>query len=353
MTQFIAGIDVGGSKVDVQLFTVTGGALAVTPEWSTQEETQRGLEAHTLQIVRLINLARLQAQAHHGELVRAGIASPGRFDAQGVIKAGTNTNMGATPSEFDGICLRDHYMKALGDLARVPVYVANDADAMLLDMIEAMIVNGYGDKLYGHQVALLGIGTGVGHAIAYFSKDSHLTFHTDGHASKLRVRVDAADWPYIAKLTSMPDAPHIVVCEDGSVRAEDLFRAPVVNALAGVTSGQHIESRRPEHSAALAFAGKYMARLIALIASGESQDVNPENSWSDADRAQAAKTDMYLIGGGMGASSVGAEIVYYAHQELKKLGLERIRLLHYSGHSSPARAAALLTLQAAYRRNTG
>ena len=48
----IVAIDIGGTKIDAQLFPLRDGAPAEEPVWNRNTETQRGLKAHRLQRVR-------------------------------------------------------------------------------------------------------------------------------------------------------------------------------------------------------------------------------------------------------------------------------------------------------------
>lgn len=125
-------------------------------------------------------------------------------------------------------------------------------------------------------------------------------------------------------------------------RAEDLLRAPVENAMSDMLG-------KPDHPDSLKFVGKYMARLIAVIKSGESQDIEPANGWTDQDKADAAKTSLYLIGGAIASKPAGAEIMRYAAEELKNLGITDIKLTRYTGENVAARAAATLVPASEYR----
>ena len=337
---YVLGIDIGGSKIDARLFAVTGDLLDAAPAWQQVQETQQGKAAHARQVAALIEQASLQAQKAGGALQSAGIASPGRFDRQGAIKPGTNSNMGLKPSEFDGVVLKSLYLTALGRV--MPLYVANDAQVMLAGMLERLLPSDVGAYLLGRQVALLGVGTGLGHAIARVDDAGEYHFITDGHASKLCMPVDDDDR---LALHSVQHEADVVICPDGSVRAEDLMRGPVMAALAGVEDSRQMDMATPRHAAVVCFAGTYMGRLIAMIASGQSKDTVPANGWNQQDKDEAALTQLYLIGGGLGASPLGERMVMYAKAELSRLALPNIELWHVSGEDSTARAAALLGLR--------
>ena len=95
-----------------------------------------------------------------------------------------------------------------------------------------------------------------------------------------------------------------------------------------------------------------MARTIALIKSGESEDVEPANGWTNEEKQEAAKTSHYFIGGGMGSSSLGQHIIEYAAKELNSLGIDDIQLIQAT-ESSAARAAAALIPESLYRDTSG
>jgi hypothetical protein len=213
---------------------------------------------------------------------------------------------------------------------------------MLAGMLDKLLASEKAPQLYGRQVALLGIGTGLGHAIARIDDEERFTFVTDGHASKLRLPVDAEDRLALASVQSQVD---VVICDDGTVRAEDLVRGPVIAALSGVKDSREIDMGTSRHAAVLCFAGSYMARLMALIASGQSQDIVPANGWSAQDKKDAAQTDIYLIGGGVGASVLGERMILYAQAELERLGVHHIQIWQVTEEDSTARAAAILALR--------
>lgn len=160
----------------------------------------------------IIGLANEEVKKLGGTLAGIGIGSPGRFN-DGVIKPGTSLNMGTTPNEFDGVNLHQKFTDALSQtsVASVPLYVGNDGDAMLAGIIDSIqskdpkLKDQNGDDIgrfaiRKKHVALLGIGTGVGHAIASIDSSGAKQFVTDGHASKLRVKLDDADWEQLLKV---------------------------------------------------------------------------------------------------------------------------------------------------------
>lgn len=371
---YVLGIDVGGQSIEAQIFKVVDGKISHKYAITAHVTTKLGVAEHAVQIADLINGANKYAHAFDGVLVGVGIGSPGRFDAEGRIKAGSNPFMGKTKNEFDNVNLKEKYQEALKpfQLDKLPLYVCNDGNAMLAGILETIgrgrvgnlvdqngkIVDEYG--LYNKSVASLGIGTGVGNAIVSIDDNGKHKFVTDGHASKLRVKVDDADWEMLVdsekRLKKIrPEDSLLLFREDKTARAEDLFRAPVINAIAGV-DGRDIELNNPKHKAAVDFAGKYMARTIALIKNGDSIDVVPENGWSADDKRKAAKTSVYLISGGMGGSPVvGKAIIEAAKNELENLGINDIKIVQipeekFDSKANAARSAAMLVPEAVYRQ---
>ena len=344
----ILGIDIGGTKINAQLFSVINGRIAENALWKEEQPTKKGKDAHAQQVASLIAAANSEAALRNASLVAVGIGSPGRFNETGAIKPGTNTNLENTPGEMDNVVLVDTYRQVIAQqmgaskLKNVPIFVQNDGSAMLAGLLDAIhskregtdgkVVDQHGKllrptELAGKHVALFGIGTGIGHAIAKVQKDGSFDFVTDGHASKLRLKIDESDWPMIEKMKQNAGQDAVITFDDHTARAEDLFRGPMVNAMAGVEDGRDIHLDNPDHVAALRFAGKYMARTVALIKSGQSQDTVPANGWSERDKAEAAKTSIYLISGGMGNSPLGKEMIRYAKDELNALGISDVRLV--------------------------
>jgi hypothetical protein len=359
-------MDIGGTKLDAQLYPVIGGFIEEEAVWSRNPATARGLANLLEQIADIVAQAVKAAQGLQGRLAGVGIGSPGRFDASGVIKPGTATNLERTPGEFDNINLRQALLNALQNHIReadsVHVSVENDANAMLTRMIRGIRKGHYTNlrdqhenpvslhSLLGRHVALLGIGTGVGHAIAAnVDEEGRFRFVTDGHASKLRVPVEESDWPLVLKAHALL-GDRMVIFPDLTARAEDLFRGPVITAIAGVEDGRSMIGNLNDHLHAIRFAGKYMARTIALIRLGEHADIVPAHGWSAEEKAEAAKTSVYLVCGGMGSSPLGTRIIRYASEELEQLGLDYpIQLVQMPGPHIIARAAAAMVPVSAYK----
>lgn len=370
--KFVLGIDVGGTSIKPALFELRHGEIAEEPSWQPDQDpsTQLGLTAHASQMADIIADDCEQAQQLGGTVIAAGIGSPGRFRPDGTIKP--ETNIGKTLNEFDNVNLRDAYTAALQethpDYADLPLTIGNDANAMLAGMIDDIVHSSRADKrtalhdqdgneikpstLLNRRVAMFGIGTGLGHAIVDVSKKGNMKFVTDGHASRIRLTVDTEDLPLLQKAIQIMNTgakPEIITLPDNSVRAEDLMRAPVLRALAGVESAKEIDwTNNPEHDEVVRFVGKYMGRLISVIKSGHSEDVHPENGWSEEEKQQAAGTQYYLLGGGIGSKPLGAQILRYAEEELDRLGIKDIKLVQYTRENPAPRAAAMMVPTSLY-----
>lgn len=360
--QFVLGVDIGGTTIKPALYLVGPDGLSDQPVWKEPVDTQLGVEAHREQMADIIATANRRAQEMGGEIVGIGIASPGRFK-DGVIKKGTNPNMGKdSVSDFDGVNLEEEYKAALWrkdqELLKIPMVVGNDGNAMLAGMV-GDIMREPGDlDLRGKRVGVLGIGTGLGHAIADVDASGEMKFVTDGHASKLRIKVDDQDWPMVQeaidKMNKPGKKPEIVYFEeDHSVRAEDLFRAPVLEKLTGAKSGADIRPDEPKHAAVLAFAGKYVGRLIKEIREGQGRDEQPDNAWTPEERADAAKTQVYLVGGGIGrGENTGKAIIAHAEAELAASGINDVQLVRIPGDNPATFAAAEMVPPSSYLGST-
>lgn len=424
--KFVLGIDVGGTTIKYQLFENQNGTLVEDDGFKSVKNTHTGVNEHTSQIANVILAATRYAVANGGIVDLVGVGSPGRFDEHGRIKPQTNTNMEKDGStDFDNLNLGKEYIDGVKRLLEfvkatpterlinaeeqrktprfaqeVPsnieltreiidasnknlqqlitnksIVVKNDANAMLSGMVgellaehrQANLVNSEGYHIHPTdfkktQFALLGLGTGVGHAIGEIDENGTLNFITDGHASKLMIKVDEEDRPQLEKAKKYiaeHNPAHQIIEKDGMVRAEDLFKAPMVNGMAGLENGKDMDAaENDEHKAALAFAGKYMARTIAAIASGENEDITGQG-WDEKAKAQAANTTLYILGGTLGMSDDGIKIQGYAVKELEKLTeeahdqgdtafadkLENIQIAQYKGPVVASKGAAEMALQ--------
>ena len=353
----VLGLDVGGTQVRAELYKLRGERVPVFPVASSRWSTQKGVQGHVAQVAQAVAWGRRTALTRGGVLAGVGIGSPGRFDPQGKIRPGTSSNMELQAGEFDNLDIKKAYVDAIIEAApslSTRLIVRNDAVMMLSGMLEQIVADStlvltdqHGSlvsvsSLKNTYVALLGIGTGVGHAIAAIDSSRRWRFVTDGHASQLRIAVDPCDYAILRRLNLVNNVQaqtRILLFPDLTARAGDLFRGPVMNALDAVRKKtMALDMGVPDGAV---FGGKYMARTIIAIRNASSPDVSPADGWSTADKEEAAKTSIYLVGGGVGQSQYGKEMVRTAAVELDRSNITGIRLVHIRSVPSPARAAVV------------
>ncbi len=361
--QFMLGIDVGGQTVKSGLYVVEGGDLAKNAVWIDHAQTAQGVDAHAKQIVEILQKAVELAAPLKGKVIGAGIATPGRFGIDGIIKPGSNPNVGRTVSEFDGVHLRSEYTRAMQeinpDLLAIPFNVKNDANAMLAGMVKSIQSKERPDMfdqrgkilkphcVTGKYVGLIGLGTGLGHAIVRVDTDTHYSFVTDGHASKLKIAADMEDLPMLVKagelLKAKSGKEELMICDDGKIRAEDFYRSPMVNAMTAVEAGEEIDiENNPRHHHVIKMAGKYLGRTMLAIYKAKNSDIEPRNGWSDEDKKIAAQTNIYLFGGGLGRSPLGLELIKQADAELAQHDIDDIRMVQIPDTNVATHAAAIM-----------
>lgn len=379
--QYKLGIDIGGGTLKYQLFHADNGLTPATGYEKPQSKTtERGLVAHTNQVADIIVQAEQEARKLNGELASVGIGSPGRFRENGTLKPGTNSNIELPGGhEFDDCYLHAAYLAALKarggqqiarEFTTTPerFVVRNDGDAAMLGVMNRIknnqvpnLKDQHGNSidfnaLKNHHVAYIGIGTGVGHAIMHVDPNGGMDFKTDGHASKLWIDTSKEDIQKIEDACGWWNAhhkkdEHIAVVVDHvnhRVRAEDLLRAPIICSMAEVMNGEQLDTGNETHQTALKFSGKYLARLMEVIRSGQNDDVNGEaEGWTPEDKTSAARTSDYIIGGGiMNDAAIAKLFIDAAQKELATLsapeGATPIRLIAYSppDKESPAITAA-------------
>jgi hypothetical protein len=364
----LLGIDVGGTTIKYQLFD----AKDMSPVGDVKSApTQRGLAEHTNQIATIVSQSNTEAQKLNAELIGVGIGSPGRFRSDGRIKPDTNTNIEKLEgNEFDDLNLKAAYLKALEDkrLGHLFLEVRNDGDAAMLGVMKriksgkvAALKDQHGESvgfnnMKGNHVAYIGIGTGVGHAIMHVDTNGqNMVFKTDGHASKLWMDVPQDDIKKLEAARNWWNEKHekpedkielVIDHENSRVRAEDLLRAPVICGLAEEMVGKDLNVYNPKHKEALEFSGRYLGQLIHVIRSRQNEDVNGQTQgWTEEDKATAALSSDYIIGGGiMKDAPIAKTFVDAAQKELAKLNAPEeskpIRLIAYSGENLAIEAAA-------------
>lgn len=403
--QFVLGIDIGGQTIKPELYEAVNGVLSEKPVFSLTGNpiTVKGLEGHKNQIAEIIMQAKHYAEDTkelNGKLVGVGIAAPGRIMDDSTVKPDAFPNLRLKPDEFDGKNLKAEYIAAIRDwdvsLAKemeTSLSVANDAKSMFSGMLDAAKQQKPGDialftglngnsmqpgALGGKRVAMFGIGTGLGHCIADMDPNGSMKgFVTDGHGSELLLKVDKGEDERMLldgiealksrHLAQHGESLHVPVFDiDGhkAVRAEMFICDPMLKAMSKVDDAKDIklDGSNKQHQAVIDFAGKYMARLIKTIRQQEGYDISdhlrsigqndaPKSSWSAQEMQQAAATNVYVMGGGVGSKQLGAAIAKVADDALKKDGIDDITFAQFRGADNPApRAAASLVPTNNYRQ---
>lgn len=388
---YILGVDVGGTAIKAALYKINDSNLGEPiPLFSEDEKkngndaSQRGMLGHLKQMKEVFSKAADKVKAINGTLVGVGVGMPGRFNDKGFIFKNTCTQLDEPDDKMYGIEFKKAYKDALHDVCKsayLSLEVANDADMMIQGMIqslhhgEAFATDQNGNALpldQTSQIGLFGIGTGVGHTIVIHNVangNHHIEHVTDGHASKLLIDVDPKDIEIIEQIK----AQGVEVQESGGkFRAEDLFKEGTIKAIAGINHAMDADFQNPRHDKAVRFAGKYMARTIEAIASGNNEDINPEQGWSDEAKRLAAQTQIYLVGGrpakgylddngveDIERGQLGKHIIQYAVEELSKRAdayrasgdnafadkLSAIKLAQYVGPEIAEKASAAAALQ--------
>ncbi len=354
LKRYVVGVDIGGTKIELGVFKVEDSIISDQLVYSLEQETQKGLSIHVKQVTSVLAEANEFIKGEGGTCVGVGIGSPGRFK-NGIIKPRTNTILGNTPEEFDGKNVQELYTEALTknvpELASIPIVVRNDGDVMLVGLM-ALINKDKCGQLFdqnGNEVskftlqekrniAYLGVGTGLGSADIEVDRSGNFEFVTDGHMSSLLMEVDEEDREFFLNRKGRKVPPPMFV--EHIKPAGHLIAGPVTTALAHVDDGRQINLENDNHVKALRFTGKYMAKLIVLVKNGKAVDMDPENGWSIEETEAASRVKICLIGGGMGRSKLGAEIIKYAKEELDRCGFPDLQLVQVTSKNPSLYAAA-------------
>jgi hypothetical protein len=305
MLRFVLGLDVGGTGIQYGLFQVLpNGVLAPVNICPGDKRTQKGVAPHAKQVGSLIKKAMSTAQKYGGILVGVGVASPGRFK-NGIIKKGSNPNMGRTTKEFDGVCLQEEYILACKKIGIdiIPIVVRNDADAMAIGLLNQLKEspeafhdqNGNEVDIVNRVIGYLGLGTGLGNS---FLKDYQ--FINDGHLSKIKISIDPADMTaFLQVRRKRRKEMQYFKPKRAKANLESLVCTPTLRVLAGLKQKKLLDVSHPEHQQAIALVGKYLARGIIAVHKGKIRDINPKNQWNDHEIEAAKCTSIYLLGGGV------------------------------------------------------
>jgi glucokinase len=203
---FFVGVDVGGTNIKLGLVDDTGRTLAYR---TMPTEQEKGAEDATVRMGLATRQMIKEAGVSSGDVVRAGLATPGPMD----IPAGMILRPGNLPGWWD-FPIRDRTSHHLG----MPVTFANDANAAA-----------YGEFWRGagaqfHSMVLLTLGTGIGGGIIVgdtLIEGEHSCGSECGH-----ILVNPAD-----------DAPMDSLGKHGSLEAYTNATAVVERAMVGIHKG--------------------------------------------------------------------------------------------------------------------
>ncbi|MEX0613281.1 MAG: ROK family protein, partial [Pirellulales bacterium] len=202
---FFVGIDVGGTNIKLGLVDDAGNTLAYH---TMRTEQDRGAEDACVRMGQAAQKLIQQADVSSGDVVRAGIATPGPMD----IPKGIILRPGNMPGWWD-FPIRERTSHHLG----LPVAFANDANAAAY----GEYWRGAGEKY--HSLVLLTLGTGVGGGIIVgdtLIEGEHSCGSECGH-----ILIDPAD-----------DAPMDSLGKRGSLEAYTNATAVIDRALAALGS---------------------------------------------------------------------------------------------------------------------
>ncbi len=306
MTEFVFGLDVGGTGIQCGLFEVLTNdqTLAKSHVWQGNLTTNKGIQPHVVQVASLVQMATTAAQERHGILVGIGVASPGRF-RDGFILKGTSPNMGWTTHEFDGVCLPEQYIVACSHLGifNLPIVVRNDADAMAIGLLEQHQLsptsfpdqNGKTVQITEQTtIGYLGLGNGLGSSFL-----RSRSFINEGHLSMVKIAIDSTDVEIFSQVHNIRGQQ--MQYFDPAIPAanlESLVCMPTLRALAGlIATDEKLNVNIIRHQQAIDLVGKYLAKGMVAVRDGHIHDINPDNQWSDDDIAAAKSTSVYLLGG--------------------------------------------------------
>ncbi|AKK03842.1 ROK family protein [Corynebacterium epidermidicanis] len=177
MTHFLAGVDIGGTKIATALIDATQPTKIVFRHRTATPRTDVMVE-----VLREIRTLKEQAQQLGGELVAVGIGAPGVVDPH----EGYVVSAGPTMPGWAGTAIKASVIAEFG----LPTAVHNDVRIM-----------GLGEAVYGAggeytRPLFLSLGTGVGGALIYSGKLIESPHHTAGELRNiLGRRIDGAVAP--------------------------------------------------------------------------------------------------------------------------------------------------------------
>jgi glucokinase len=175
--RYAVGIDLGGTDIKSGLVSQTGEIWYRT-KLSTQANS--GAEVVAAQIAKVIAEIVKEAKKIQGEVIGAGVGSPGliNFDV-GIVHFSPNF---AGWHDIPLAKLTKDQLKALG--LSLPIFIENDVNAMTLG--ELMFGAGVGAK----NMVCMTLGTGVGGGVVIDGKVYHGSSHTGGEIGHITIFPD-------------------------------------------------------------------------------------------------------------------------------------------------------------------
>ena len=297
---YFVGIDVGGTNIKIGLVSDSGQTLAYH---SMRTEQEKGPEDACQRMVQVVDRLVAEAGIPAGDVVRAGLATPGPMD----LPTGMILRPGNLPGWWD-FPIRDRVSFHL----RLPVTFANDANAAAYGEFWR------GAAVHYHSMVLLTLGTGIGGGIIVgdtLIDGAHSCGSECGH-----ILVDPRE-----------DAPRDSLGKSGSLEAHACATGVVARATAALDAG------RPSSLAKKYAAGdKITPRMVAEEAEhGDAlaREIVMETAyWLAIGIVSLVHTidpNVVVLGGAMNfggpTSALGREFIQRIRDEVRPRLLEPLR----------------------------
>ncbi len=311
MTEYVFGVDIGGTTVKMGLFTSEGELME---KWEIPTRTQNGGELIFTDVADSIIAKMQENKISRERIAGVGVGVPGPVDSYGVVHEAVNLGWG----DLD---VNDRFEKLLG----VPVVAGNDANVAALG--EMWKGGGEGHK----DVVAVTLGTGVGGGIIVDGKLVSGSTGSGGEIGHMHLE-DNEEIPCNCEnkgcLEQYASATGIVrlakhrlettdepsVLREGEVSAKTVFDA--------VKAGDPLAIKVAEQF------GEYLGKGLSLIASV----VNP---------------DIFVIGGGV--SKAGEVLIDYIKPPYLKYAFKGCRNAQFAlaklGNDAGIYGAAKLALK--------
>ncbi len=286
---FVAGIDIGGTKLRIGLFRCVDGMLVPQPVWEHTVPSGKG-QAHLRSgFQTAVQAAQKWVQEQGGRFHPVlGVGSPGRLlGPTGRVARGTSPNLEAFSGEFDGLEMVPFLAAVAPGFTLV---VENDAVVQMVAGIEQLL----GDemarpKLLGRKVAYVGPGTGLGGGFATVGDDGEIRMMTDGHICDLLIGDG----------------------QGGRIGAEWLLSGTAFERRSGVSPKEVNASPAllKKHLSDIHDQGLFLGEVMVAIWQGHMEKSLPDTQWSPDDAALVKGTTVFLLGGSFGTKGEIAAVI--------------------------------------------